>query len=133
MNTETTSNMPVVQSSDTQQSVASCSFVPLTPARFVSTWLQGYVEINYDTLVEVFGPQHNNGDGYKVDAEWDLMFSDGTIATIYNWKNGKNYDEDDGLEVSEITEWHVGGISKLALTRVQEAIKLKCNTLSTNE
>ena len=82
------------------------------------TSLQGYIDCDYETLCKVFGKETSDGDGYKVDAQWELEFSDGTVATIYNWKNGKNYDEDDGLEVSEITDWHIGGHSKQAVANV---------------
>ena len=26
-------------------------------------------------------------DDNKVDVEWNIMFNDGVVATIYNWKN----------------------------------------------
>ena len=32
------------------------------------TSLKGYISADYSTLVEVFGPPHSDGDGYKVDA-----------------------------------------------------------------
>ena len=48
-------------------------------------------------------------DEYKTDVNWGLEFEDGTIATIYNWKNGKNYCGERGLPVEDITEWHIGG------------------------
>ena len=73
------------------------------------TCLQGYINTSYRDLVECFGEPHCDGDGYKVDAEWMLRFEDGTVATIYNWKDGKNYCGEDGLAVEDITEWHIGG------------------------
>ena len=84
------------------------------------TSLKGYISVDYSTLVEVFGPPHSDGDGYKVDAEWMLQFSNGVVATIYNWKNGQNYCGEDGLLVEDITEWHVGGKSPLAERTVDE-------------
>lgn len=86
------------------------------------TSLQGYIDCDYETLCKVFGKETSDGDGYKVDAQWELEFSDGTVATIYNWKNGKNYDEDDGLEVSEITDWHIGGHDKQAVANVRKLL-----------
>lgn len=93
-----------------------------TATNISGTSLQGYIECDYATLVQVFGNETSEGDGYKVDAEWELEFSDGVVATIYNWKNGKNYCDDDGLEVSEITEWHVGGYSKQAVANVTKML-----------
>ena len=55
----------------------------------------------------------------KTDVEWDIEFQDGTYLHIYNWKNGKNYLGDDGLETDQITEWNVGGHSKKDLEKLQ--------------
>ena len=98
------------------------TFKPAT--RFESSCLQGYVDVEYSTLKKVFGKEHSDGDGYKVDAEWMLKFSDGTYATIYNYKDGKNYNGKSGLAKTKITDWHVGGSSELAVTRVQAAIDM---------
>jgi len=93
-----------------------------TTTKVSGTSLQGYIKCDYATLVQVFGKETSDGDGYKVDAEWGLEFSDGVVATIYNWKNGKNYCDDDGLEVSEMTEWNVGGYSKQAVANVTKLL-----------
>lgn len=93
-----------------------------TTTKVSGTSLQGYIKCDYATLVQVFGKETSDGDGYKVDAEWELEFSDGVVATIYNWKNGKNYCDDDGLEVSEMTEWNVGGYSKQAVANVTKLL-----------
>lgn len=87
------------------------------------TSLQGEVEASYAELCSLFG-SHHDGDGYKVDAEWYVQFDDGTIATIYNWKNGKNYEGENGLPLEQIDSWHVGGNSTQAETNVQIALDL---------
>ena len=73
------------------------------------TYLQGHIDTTYENIVSVLGKQHHNGDDYKTDAEWNIKFEDGTIATLYNWKNGKNYCGDEGCELEDITEWNIGG------------------------
>lgn len=83
------------------------------------TSLQGYININYDTLVEKLG-EPTDGDQYKTDAEWLIRFDDGTFATIYNYKDGVSYNGTSGLRVSEITDWHVGGADDTATKRVHE-------------
>ena len=88
------------------------------------TCLQGYIVSTYGTLVELFG-HPTESDGYKVDWEWELRFEDGTVATIYNWKNGPNYCGRDGLHCDQITEWHVGGHTRDALNHVQELLKTR--------
>lgn len=85
--------------------------------------LQGEINAKYDELCKLFG-EPTDGDGYKVDAEWGLLFDDGTIATVYNWKDGKNYNGDDGLPTEQITEWHIGGFNRSAVDRVQIALDL---------
>ena len=82
------------------------------------THLQGYVDVSYERLVSLFGEPHC-GDGYKVDAEWEIRFDDGLVATIYNYKNGKNYCGSMGLELDEISDWHIGGHDKAVVERVK--------------
>ena len=84
--------------------------------------LIGYVKCSYQELIDSFGEPMkidlSTSDG-KTDVEWDIEFQDGTYLHIYNWKNGKNYLGDDGLEVDQITEWNVGGHSKKDLDKLQ--------------
>ena len=81
------------------------------------THLIGHVSTSYQKLVETFGDPLK-GD-YKTDAEWDIQFSDGMVATIYNWKNGKNYCGEDGYELHEIDSWHIGGLKPQVETRIK--------------
>ena len=89
--------------------------------RLYGTSLQGFFRAPFDKIVKAFGQPHDDGDGYKTDAHWVLMFDDGTIATIYNYKDGRNYCGPDGLAVEEITDWHIGGTSRRAYDLVREA------------
>lgn len=85
--------------------------------------LQGYITADYEELVDAFGPPMRYGfDDYKVDAEWHISFADGSVASIYNWKNGRNYMGTQGMDVQDIREWHVGGFSKITLFRVAEVL-----------
>ena len=87
------------------------------------THLQGVVDTSYDNLVKIFGEPHIKGEpGSKIDVEWAFEFEDGTISTIYNWKDGPCYQGDDGDPVETITDWHVGGMHKDALTKVAEKL-----------
>ena len=87
------------------------------------TCLQGEITATFKELTDLFGA-YTDADGYKVDAEWMVKFDDGTVATIYNWKNGKNYCGEDGTPVEQITEWHVGGFTSVAATRIQILLDL---------
>jgi hypothetical protein len=73
------------------------------------TSLQGYIQTSYADLVGCFGEPTCDGDGYKVDAEWIVTFADGVVATIYNYKTGRNYCGEEGQDVEDITQWHIGG------------------------
>lgn len=86
------------------------------------THLQDYIDIVYKHLVEVFG-QPGKGDGYKVDALWILQFENGRIVTIYNYKDGKNYNGDAGKPVWRIRNWHIGGTVGDEFALVQSAIE----------
>ena len=87
--------------------------------------LQGYLAISYARLVEIFGEPNigNDGPKSKTDAEWKIKFPDCTVASIYNYKNGKNYEGDNGLAVEDITEWHVGGKTKKSLTLIKQVLQ----------
>ena len=89
------------------------------------TFLRGYIKASYDQLVKTFGEPHDpDGDNYKTDVEWAFEFADGTIATLYNWKNGHNYlGEAEGLELNDIYEWNVGGNSDKAVAKLLEKLR----------
>ena len=93
-----------------------------TDIPFTGTWLQGYIEAPFFVIKSFFGQPHE-GDQYKVDAEWDIKFQDGTVATIYNWKNGKSYNGPTGDAVEDMCVWHIGGNSERAVELVQEVLK----------
>lgn len=95
------------------------------PINIDGTHLQGYIHCNYNMLTDLFGepdPAQVDG-GYKIDWEWMLTFADGTIATIYNWKNGPNYCGESGLHKTQITEWHVGGFTPQAVHNIESALQ----------
>lgn len=85
--------------------------------------LIGTITAKYQELVDLFGQPHGS-DGYKSDAEWNVRFEDGTVAAIYNWKDGKNYCGEQGIPTEQITHWHIGGVSSAATDRVQIALDL---------
>ena len=91
------------------------------------THLQGCITASYTQLVATFGmPMKDGFDDYKSDAQWLVQFKDGTVATIYNWKNGKNYCGDEGTPTAQIREWHIGGYDGDAVDRVKQALRSIC-------
>lgn len=91
--------------------------------------LQGYIRIRYTDLLQAFG-KPGEGDEYKVQAEWRLIFTDcdtdeDIIATIYDWKQGDCYlGEGNGTPVQDITLWNVGGYSADALYAISEWLQM---------
>jgi len=80
-------------------------------AKTSGTHLVGSIETTYKNLVKMLG-EPMFGDGEKVQAEWVLEFDDGTIATIYDWK--------ESISVQRVTDWHIGGFNDEAAEHVQD-------------
>ena len=88
-----------------------------------SSWGQGEIKTSYQVLCDTFGPPNSTGDEYKVQAEWNVRFSDGTRATIYDWKQGDSYNGPGmGILPEQVTNWHIGGTASIAVTRVTDAV-----------
>ena len=92
---------------------------------------RGYVETTYEQLEAAFGKPHE-GDEYKVDWEWDIEFDCGTVATVYNWKNGPNYCGSHGLNRHQVKEWHVGGFGWEAVECVLSTLKANGHAFNVN-
>ena len=84
------------------------------------TSLQGQITANYADLVTAFGTPLA-GDDYKTDAEWAVQVN-GTVASIYNWKNGPAHCGPDGTPVEQITRWNIGGRSHAAVELVERRL-----------
>lgn len=101
-----------------------------------NTGLVGKVKCRYSDLVAVFGAPNVAGDEDKVDAEWCLTFAtDRTapalVATIYNYKTGRNYLGPSAPPVEEITDWHIGGMSQDVVAYVSGMIDAHRATVAT--
>lgn len=87
------------------------------------TRLLGYMFFSYDLLVKAFGLPGEPGDNYKSDAEWRIKLKSGEVLCIYDYKSGKNYCGEGGLDVKDIKEWHVGGKNKSDYLKLIEMVK----------
>lgn len=100
----------------------------LIPTGNSGTWLQGHVKIQYHQIVKAFGEPHDTNIDGKVDAEWVFKVKskdpvhDGTIFTLYNYKNGHEYRRD-GTFTQHITEWNIGGRNWQAVSTCLEALE----------
>ena len=88
------------------------------------THLQDEITVTYADLVKTFGKPDSDGDGYKVDAEWNIMTING-LATIYNYKTGLNYLGTDGKVIVKITDWHIRGSNNQVVEWITTAINNK--------
>ena len=87
-------------------------------ANINGTSLRGCVTTTYDVLVATFGAPDfgpNDMTGDKVTCEWCIQFEDGTVATIYEWKNG--------YTPMDRAQWNIGGKSDEAVTHVINAVR----------
>ena len=89
---------------------------------FNGTCLQGEMDCSYADLVKVFGKETSKGDEYKVQAEWLIRFPCGTVASIYDYKQGKKYNGSDGIPKTKVRDWHIGGRSFKAAELVRAAM-----------
>ena len=88
-------------------------FVNSSKVSINGTCLQGYIETTYDELVSVFGePTTLKGD--KVTVEWKIQFSDGTVASIYDWKLSET--------PKEYYPWHIGGCTRNAVNYINKCM-----------
>ena len=91
------------------------------------TSLSGYINTSYSVLVELFGESIGPSADSKTAAEWHLIIKDRGeevgFATIYNYKDGKNYAGANGLNVEDIQTWHVGSKSNVDFYNVEDFIK----------
>lgn len=60
------------------------------------------ITATYNELVEALGgpPQYTNGD--KSNYDWTCETNDGTVFTVYDWKEYRKFGDD------ETIEWHIG-------------------------
>jgi len=89
---------------------------------FNGTCLQGEIDCSYADLVKVFGKETSKGDEYKTQAEWLIRFPCGTVASIYDYKQGKKYNGADGIPKTKVRDWHIGGRSFRAAELVRAAM-----------
>ena len=90
---------------------------------FNGTFLQGEIDCSYADLVKVFGKETSKGDEYKTQAEWLIRFPCGTVATIYDYKEGDAYNgRGNGKPKTKVRDWHVGGRSFRAAELVRAAM-----------
>lgn len=73
-------------------------------------------------IVSVFGkPHYTSPKSEKAQYEWILETSEGNIITLYDWKQHRNFDDD------EVICWHIGSHGRQAARLGEELIKMEIN------
>lgn len=88
---------------------------------FVGTSLRGYLDAEYHELVERLGEPFSADDfDGKADAVWLIECDDEeqTVATLYNYKDGRTYLGEQGTPTEELRHWHIGGKTQRAVDLV---------------
>lgn len=88
---------------------------------FVGTSFHGQtVYASVDDLTKVCGEPYRGEIEDKVQYEWTMQTSDGTLFTIYDWKEYRHYWK------NELIEWHIGATTGLnaikGMKELQEAL-----------
>jgi hypothetical protein len=73
----------------------------------IGTCYQAAIKVTYQDLVALWG-QPQKGDGYKTEAEWLIVLPGDKVATIYNYKTSRSWN-DKYPEATDVTVWHIGG------------------------
>jgi hypothetical protein len=82
------------------------------------TSLQGYVTTTMRDLIAVFDEPTFYYPGDKVTVEWVHVFSDGSVATVYDWKRYELGVPD----MDEVMEYNIGGFNKDVVELVKKAV-----------
>ena len=82
------------------------------------TSLRGYVTTTLGKLIDTFGQPEYYGEGDKVTVDFSILFDDGTVATIYDWKRY----EMGTPALDEVFQYNIGGHSLQAVILVKQAL-----------
>lgn len=77
------------------------------------------IETTVEKLTNLLGePTWNNNTGFgKVNVEWNCELEDGSVFTIYDWKNYRP------ISNTEEIEFHIGGSTPTVTLRAQTELE----------
>lgn len=78
--------------------------------------LQGYLQATRAELISIFGAARTTGLDDNVNCEWDILFEDGRVATIYNWRKPVP-------DLHDAHNWSLGGHTRADAQRVHDAYR----------
>ena len=80
-----------------------------------------------DLQIILGAPNHTSDHHDKVQNEWELELEDGTIFTVYDWKEYRRYTD------KETIEWHIGGRSQKDTFVAQDVLVEALATIDINK
>jgi hypothetical protein len=83
------------------------------------THLQGRITTTFVALENVFGRPHDT-DGDKTTVEWAFKFTDGTVATVYDYKY--YFGSVSAIRAAGEVDFSVGGHGPQAFRRICDAL-----------
>jgi len=92
-------------------------------------YLQLHVTAGFNKLVEILGEPNSEGDNYKVSTMWLVEDENGSVCTIYDYKETNLYDNDQ-ISVDEFRnqpeyKWHIGGNDQVIAEKLRTYIMSK--------
>ena len=89
-----------------------------------TSWHGQVITTTVESLTEAYGEPSALGDtGDKVQYEWDMELQDGTVFTIYDWKEYREYSKNDYIE------FHIGAHKSIDAIKEMKALKLRLGHL----
>jgi hypothetical protein len=82
------------------------------------TSLKGYVTTTLGKLIDTFGEPEYYGEGDKVTVNFSILFDNGVVAKIYDWKRY----EMGTPALDEVFQYNIGGHSLQAVILVKQAL-----------
>jgi len=77
-----------------------------------------------DLQIILGAPNHTSDHHDKVQNEWELELEDGTIFSVYDWKEYRRYTD------KETIEWHIGGMNQKDTFVAQDTLVEALDTMN---
>jgi len=77
-----------------------------------------------DLQIILGAPNHTSDHHDKVQNEWELELEDGTVFSVYDWKEYRRYTD------KETIEWHIGGMNQKDTFVAQDTLVEALDTMN---
>ena len=77
-----------------------------------------------DLQIILGAPNHTSDHHDKVQNEWEMELEDGTVFSVYDWKEYRRYTD------KELIEWHIGGMDQKDTFVAQDTLVEALDTMN---